>query len=159
MALRSLARRHLGSDAEIAALDAELDRLTAEAAPKLRAMVGVGPEIAGALLVTAGGNPERLASESSFAHLCGTAPIEASSGKTKRYRLNRGGDRQANSALYRIVVVRLRHDQRTKEYMERRTKEGKSKAEIIRCLKRYVAREVFAVLAGTKRVAVPVADC
>ncbi len=86
----------------------------------------------------------------------GAAPIEASSGKTKRHRLNRGGDRQANAALYRVVVVRLRHDQRTKDYMERRTKEGKSKGEIIRCLKRYVAREVFATLEVTAMVpAVP----
>jgi len=115
MALRSLAHRHQDLDAEIEALDAALDRLTATAAPKLRALFGVGPDVAGALLAAAGGNTERLASEASFAHLCGAAPIEASSGKTKRHRLNRGGDRQANAALYRVVVVRLRHDQRTKD--------------------------------------------
>jgi transposase len=147
LSLRSLAQRCQALDGEIAGLDVHLDRLTAAVGPKLRAMFGVGPEVAGALLVTAGGNPARLASEGSFANLCGVSPIEASSGKTKRHRLNRGGDRQANSALYRVVVVRLRYDRRTQEYMARRTTEGKSKAEIIRCLKRYVAREVFAVLA------------
>lgn len=153
MALRILAQRHQGLDVEIELLDTELDRLTAEAAPNLRAMFGVGPELAGTLLVAAGGNPQRLASEGSFAHLCGAAPIEASSGKTKRHRLNRGGDRQANAALYRIVVVRLRYEQRTKDYMLKRTKEGKSKAEIIRCLKRYVAREVYVLLKETGNAA------
>jgi transposase len=120
--------------------------LIAEAAPDLVGIFGVGPEAAGALLQTAGDNPERLRSEAAFAHLCGVSPIQASSGKTVRHRLNRGGDRQANAALYRVVLVRLRHDEKTKEYARRRTAEGKSKKEIIRCLKRYVAREVFAVL-------------
>jgi len=106
----------------------------------------VGQDSAGALLVAAGDNPDRLRSEASFSMLCGSSPIKASSGKTTRHRLNRGGDRQANAALYRIVLVRLCYDQATQDYMARRTKEGKSKKEIIRCLKRYVAREVFAVL-------------
>lgn len=146
LALRSLAGRHEALAAEIKALDPELLRLTDEAAPALVGIFGVGPDVAGTLLVTAGDNPERLRSEAAFAHLCGVSPIQASSGKTVRHRLNRGGDRKANAALYRIVLVRLRWDAKTKEYAERRTAEGKSKAEIIRCLKRYVAREVFAVL-------------
>lgn len=146
LALRSLAGRHQGLDSEIKSLDPQIARLATEAASALVELFGVGPEVAGALLVTAGDNPQRLRSEAAFAHLCGVAPIQASSGKTVRHRLNRGGDRQANAALYRVVVVRLRHHAKTREYVERRTKEGKSKTEIIRCLKRYVAREVFAVL-------------
>jgi transposase len=102
--------------------------------------------VASALLIAAGDNPRRLRSEAAFSMLCGSSPIQASSGKTTRHRLNRGGDRQANAALYRIVIVRLRWHQPTKDYVARRTAEGKSKKEIIRCLKRYVAREVFAVL-------------
>jgi transposase len=98
------------------------------------------------LLVTAGDNPERIRSEAAWAHLCGVAPIEASSGKVVRLRLNRGGDRQANNALWGIVLTRLRNDPRTQAYMERRLKEGRSKKEIIRVLKRYVAREVYARL-------------
>jgi transposase len=146
LALRTLARRYQALDAEVTALDCELDRLTVTAAPGLLALFGVGPEVAGALLVAAGDNPGRLRSEAAFSMLCGSSPIQASSGKTTRHRLNRGGDRQANAAPYRIVVVRLRWHQPTKDYVARRTKEGKSKKEVIRCLKRYVAREVFAVL-------------
>ncbi len=96
--------------------------------------------------IVAGDNPERLRSEAAFAALCGVNPIPASSGKTNRHRLNRGGDRSANCALYRIVIVRLRHDDCTKEYMKRRISEGMSKLEVIRCLKRYVAREIFPIL-------------
>ena len=106
----------------------------------------MGPDTAATLLITAGSNPERLRSEAAFAALCGASPIPASSGKTNRHRLNRGGDRQANAALHRIVVVRLRCDYRTRKYMCRRTGEGLSKIEVMRCLKRYVAREVFSVL-------------
>jgi transposase len=146
LALRTLARRYQALDAEITALDSELDQLTATAAPGLLALFGVGPDVASALLIAAGDNPRRLRSEAAFSMLCGSSPIKASSGKTTRHRLNRGGDRQANAALYRIVIVRLRWHQPTKDYMARRTTEGKSKKEIIRCLKRYVAREVFAVL-------------
>ena len=135
-------RRYL----EITTLTTELDRLTAKAAPQLVALFGVGQDSAGALLVAAGDNPDRLRSDACFSMLCGASPIEASSGKTTRHRLNRGGDRQANAALYRIVLLRLCYDQQTKDYMARRIKEGKSKKEIIRCLKRYLAREVFAVL-------------
>ena len=146
--LRSLARRWLHLAAEIRDLHAELDRLTQSAAPTLVAAFGVGPDTAATLLVTAGDNPQRLRSEAAFAALCGVSPILASSGKTNRHRLNRGGDRRANAALYRIVVVRLRHDPRTRTYMERRRGEGMSKAEVIRCLKRHVARKVFALLTG-----------
>lgn len=144
--LRSLARRYHQLGSEIHDLKAQLDRLTSQAAPALSGTFGVGPDTAATLLVAAGSNPERLHSEAAFAALCGVNPIPASSGKTNRHRLNRSGDRQANSALYRIVVVRLRYDHRTKAYMQRRTKEGMSKTEVIRCLKRYVAREVFASL-------------
>jgi transposase len=111
--------------------------------PELLDIIGVGPDSAAALLIAAGDNPERLASEASFAALCGVSPVEQSSGKTQRRRLNRGGNRQANAALYRIVITRLRRDTRTRLYLERRTKQGMSKREVIRCLKRYVAREIY----------------
>lgn len=149
LALRTVAERQLALTAELTTLDAELDRLTARAAPALRELCGVGAEVAGALLVTAGDDPARLRSDAAFSMLCGASPIEASSGKTARHRLNRGGDRQANTALYRIVVVRLRWHEPTRKYMARRTTQGLSKKEIIRCLKRYVAREVFAALMKT----------
>jgi transposase len=149
LALRLLGERFQALDAELVRVDAELDRLTTKAAPGLRQLCGVGPEIAGALLVAAGDNPERLRSEAAFSMLCGASPIPASSGKTVRHRLNRGGNRQANTALYRIVVVRLRWHQPTRAYLARRTNEGLSKREIIRCLKRSVAREVFAASTPT----------
>ena len=143
LALVSLARRWSALDAEIEMLGAELGRLVARAAPTLVAVKGVGTDVAGALLTAAGDNPERLHSEASFAALCGASPIEASSGRSTRHRLNRGGDRQANSALYTVVINRLTWDDRTRAYMARRTAEGKSKREAIRCLKRYVARELY----------------
>jgi transposase len=146
LALRGLARRCQHLDDEITLLTGTLDQLTATAAHKLRQLLGVGPDSAAALLITAGDNPRRLRSEAAFAALCGSSPVEASSGKTRRHRLNQGGDRQANAALHRIVIVRLRWHQPTRDYLTRRTAEGKSKKEIIRCLKRYVAREVFAAL-------------
>jgi transposase len=146
LALRALACRHQALSAEIKDLDTELDRLTAKAAARLVALFGVGTDSAGALLVAAGDNPDRLRSEAAFSMLCGSSPIEASSGKITRHRLNRGGDRQANAALYRIVLVRLRYDPATRAYMARRIAQGKSRREVIRCLKRYVAREVFAAL-------------
>ena len=145
-ALCSLASRYRQLSKEIQDLQAELARLIWTTAPALVGIFGVGPDTAATLLIAAGGNPQRLRSEAAFASLCGVNPIPASSGKTDRHRLNRGGDRQANSALYRIVVVRLSHDPRTRAYMLRRTGEGLSKSEIIRCLKRYVAREVFSVI-------------
>ena len=145
-ALRSLARRYRQLGNEIQDLESEIQRLTRTAAPALVDGFGIGPDTAATLLIAAGSNPDRLHSEAAFASLCGVNPIPASSGKTNRHRLNRGGHRQANAALHRIVVVRLRHDERTQAYMRRRTTEGMSKTEVIRCLKRYVAREVFSVL-------------
>ena len=134
LAMGTLARRYQALSTEITTLTAELERLTALAAPRLVALFGVGSDSAGALLVAAGDNPGRLHSEAAFAMLCGASPVPASSGKTLRHRLNRGGDRHANAALYRIVVVRLRHHQPTKDYMTRRLAQGKSRNEIIRCL-------------------------
>ena len=148
-ALRRLAARIRALGAEIAEADRELEPLVTAAAPRLVAMMGVGPEVAGQLLVTAGDNPGRLRSEAAFAHLCGVAPIPASSGRIDRHRLNRGGDRAANSALYTIVLCRLRYDPATQAYAVRRTKQGLSKPEIIRCLKRYVLREVYRTLLPT----------
>jgi transposase len=119
--------------------------------PELLQRHGVGPDTAAALLLAAGDNPQRLTSEASFAALCGVSPIEMSSGKTQRRRLNRGGDRQANSALYMIVIARLRWDRRTRAYLDRRVSEGKTKREAVRCLKRYVARELYELIARTPR--------
>jgi transposase len=147
MALVSLARRVQMLDNELERLELRIARLVEVVAPDLLALFGVGPDTAAALLVTAGDNPERLRSEAAFAHLCGVAPIPASSGKTSgRVRLDQGGDRQANSALWRIVMVRIAHDPRTTAYFERRVAEGCSKRDVIRILKRYVAREVYRYL-------------
>lgn len=146
LALRSLARRHQQLSAEISDLEELLEPLVAAINPGLLAAKGVGTDVAGQLLVTAGENHDRIVSEAAFAMLCGAAPIPASSGKTTRHRLNRGGDRQANCALHRVVLSRLRWDPRTRDYMQRRTKEGMSKKEIIRCLKRYIARELYQVI-------------
>jgi transposase len=146
MALRSLGRRHAGLTEEIAALDDLIAPLVTAINPELVARSGVGPDVAGQLLVTVAQNAERLNSEPAFAMICGVAPIPASSGKTRRHRLNRGGDRQANAALYRVTLSRMRWDPRTRAYVERRTKEGLSKKEIIRCLKRMIARELYYVL-------------
>lgn len=146
LSLKSLARRILALDKEIAALDGHIAPLVEELAPDLLALEGVGVASAGELMVAAGENPDRLRSEASFAMLCGACPLPASSGKTQRHRLNRGGNRQANSALHMIVVCRMRTDQRTRDYVDRRTREGLSKREVMRCLKRYVAREVYRVL-------------
>ncbi len=145
-ALRSVARRYEALTAEIAELDAQLDRLVGQVAPELVSLAGIGTDHAATLLTVAGDNPQRLRSEASFASLCGVSPVEASSGKVVRHRLNRGGNRDANRALYMICLARMRRDRRTKEYVARRTAEGKSKREIIRCLKRYLAREVYRVL-------------
>jgi transposase len=144
--LRMLARRALALETEVAELDSILEQLVVSTAPELIARSGIGTDCASALLVAAGDNPERLRNERTFAHLCGVAPIDASSGKHERHRLNRGGDRQANSALWRIVVTRMVSDPRTRDYIERRTKEGLTKKEAFRCLKRYIAREVYACL-------------
>ena len=146
LSLKSLARRILDLNDEIAEVDRFIAPLVEELAPDLLKLEGVGTASAGELLVTAGENPDRLRSEASFAKLCGACPLPASSGKTRRHRLNRGGNRQANSALHMIVLCRMRTDQRTRTYVERRTGEGLSKREVMRCLKRYVAREIHRVL-------------
>lgn len=145
-ALRSLARRIQTLDEEIAALDEQLERLVRSAAPRTTALLGISTGHAGRLLVSAGQNIERLLGEGSFAALCGASPIPASSGKTTRHRLTYGGDRDANRALHLIAVCRLRYCPRTRAYAERRTAEGKTKPEIIRCLKRYIARETYHTL-------------
>ena len=159
LALRSLARRHQELCAEITELDTLIGPLVTALNPALLALTGVGPDVAGQLLVTAGDNPERLRSEAAFAMLCGAAPLPASSGRTVRHRLNRGGDRQANAALYRIVLCRLRWDPRTRAYAARRTAEGMTRKEIIRCLKRYVAREVYTALLNPHPSSVPDSPC
>jgi transposase len=146
LALGHLAQRVKSLDAQIKELDSRLGPLVKETAPKLVNCYGVGPDTAATILVAAGDNPERLRNERSFARLCGAAPLDASSGKQQHHRLSRAGNRQANSALWRIVMTRMTCDPKTIEYLQRRTKEGKTKREVIRCLKRFVAREVFAAL-------------
>ena len=145
-ALRSVAHRIESLDREIKTLDRQLEQLVTAAAPRTIQLLGISTGHAGQLLVTAGQNIERLHGESSFAMLCGASPIPASSGKTTRHRLNFGGDRQANRAVHLIAVCRLRFCPRTRAYAQRRTAEGKTKREIMRCLKRYIAREVYNAL-------------
>jgi transposase len=148
--MRGLARRIQSLNAEIKSLDGMLTKLVNDTAPSLVGLYGIGTDTAATLLVTAGDNPGRLHSERSWAHLCGVCPIPTGSGKTSgRHRLNRGGDRQANAALYRIVLTRMSRDERTRTYVARRRAEGKNTAEIMRCLKRYVARETFKHLPRT----------
>jgi transposase len=148
-AVSLLGHRVLALDEEKARIDVLLGELVARVAPSLLEVFGVGVDTAATLLAAAGDNPERLRSEAAWAHLCGVAPIPASSGKISRHRLNRGGDRQANYALWSIVMVRLSNDPRTRGYAERRVKEGRTKREIIRVLKRYVAREIYRHLPRT----------
>jgi transposase len=143
IALASIAGRWLDLDAEAARLDAAMAALVTATAPALLARPGIGPQSAAALIIAAGDNPARIGRESSLAALCGVSPVDCSSGKHERHRLNQGGDRQANSALWRIVHSRLQHDPRTQAYLDKRTKEGKTRKEIIRCLKRYIARELW----------------
>jgi len=144
--LRAIARRWLLLDAEIKQHDAHLDTLTADRASDLLEAHGMATGTAAEMLLLVGDNPERIHSEAAFAKSCGACPIPASSGKTNRHRCNHGGNRQANAALYRVVIVRMRGHQPTLDYVRRRTAEGKSKSEIIRCLKRYIAREIFGYL-------------
>ena len=151
-ALRALASRHRALTAEIKGLDTELLALCERANPALLGTCGVGAEVASALLVAAGDNPQRMRSEASFAALCGASPIEASSGPRVRHRLNRGGNRQANNALWRIAMVRLRFDERSIDYAARRRAEGKTRREIIRCLKRHIAREIYRLLTDPPQV-------
>ena len=145
-ALCLLGRRVLALDAEKELLDDLLAKLVEKTAPELLGVYGVGVDLAATLLVTAGDNCERIRSEAAWAHLCGVAPIPASSGKVTRWRLDRGGDRHANSALWVIVITLMSADKRTRAYVQRRLAEGRSKPDIIRILKRYVAREVYRYL-------------
>ncbi len=144
-----LARRWSLLGAEIEDYDKQLHQLTEQVCPELLARPGVGLEVASCLLVAAGDNPDRLHSEASFAALCGVSPLDASSGQQRRHRLNRGGNRDANRALWVVAMTRLRVDARTKEYSARRTQEGRTKPEILRCLKRYIARELYSILLRT----------
>jgi transposase len=143
LTIRTLGRRVKYLREETKEVNRLLRPLIRETAPGLLNVFGVGYDTAAKLLIAAGDNPERIRSEGAFAHLCGAAPLPASSGKTTRHRLNRGGNRQANSALYHIVITRMRHHQPTRDYVARRLSEGKSMGEIARILKRYAAREVF----------------
>ncbi|ENB7988160.1 IS110-like element ISEc21 family transposase, partial [Escherichia coli] len=151
ISLKSLARRYLELHDEIADLDVMIAAIVDELAPELIKRNAIGYESASQLLITAGDNPQRLRSESGFAALCGVSPVPVSSGKTNRYRLNRGGDRAANSALHIIAIGRLRTDDKTKEYVARRVAEGHTKMEAIRCLKRYISREVYTLLRNQNR--------
>jgi transposase len=144
--LRALTRRWLTLDAEVKDHDFSLEQLTQQLAPDLVQAHGMGAGTAAEMLILIGDNPERIRSEAALAKLCGACPIPASSGKTSRHRLNRAGNRQANAALYRVVIVRMRAHQPTLDYVRRRTAEGKTKLEIIRCRKRFVAREIFGYL-------------
>jgi transposase len=137
---------------EISTYDQELESLVMETNPALIATRGISTVTASQLLITAGDNADRLRSEAAFAALCGTSPLPASSGKTTRHRLNRGGDRQANAALHRIALVRMATDPGTKEYVAKRSSEGKTKKDILRCLKRSIAREVFHLITNPQPV-------
>ncbi len=152
-AMRALARQHQTLSRDLDELRAQLDGLTRQANPALCDAVGVGADVASILLVTAGDNPHRLGSDAALAALCGASPVEASSGKTIRHRLNQGGNRQANHALWRIAMVRLTCDPSTRAYAQRRRAEGKTTREIIRCLKRYIAREIYRLLTNPQPVA------
>ena len=144
--LRLLAKRWLMLSAELKELDATLDHLTSQSAKRLRNQFGVGPQTAAILIAVAGDNPERLKNEAALAALCGASPLQASSGKTVRHRLNRGGDRSANNALWAIAMVRMRSESRTQAYVMRRTAQGMSNKEIQRCLKRYIVRELYPLI-------------
>jgi transposase len=144
--LKLLAKRWQSLAEEIKPLDSMLEQLTRQHASRLRERFGVGPQTAAILLAVAGDNPERLKSEAALAPLCGVNPLQASSGKTTRHRLNRGGDRSANNALWTIAMVRMRSDTRTRTYVQRRTQEGLSLKEIHRCLKRYIIRELYPLI-------------
>jgi transposase len=149
-ALKTLAMRYQQLTSELATLDTHITSIVHTIAPPgLLDMCGVGPQVAADLLITAGTNPTRITNPRSFAALCGVSPVDASSGLHQRHRLNRGGDRQANAALYRITIVRLRWHQPTRNYMTRRLQQGKTKQETIRCIKRYIANEIHHHLTQT----------
>jgi transposase len=151
--LRLLAGRIQHLTGEIDELTRRIRMVLVDHAPQLLERRGVGPDSAAALLITAGDNPERLATESSFAALCGASPIQASSGKTRRHRLNRGGDRQASAALCHISLTRLRCDQPTGHYIDRHAAQGKTRREALRCLKPYIAREIYNLIRPPGRAA------
>jgi transposase len=153
--LRAIARRWLALTAEVKDHDAQLEQLTQQLAPDLVQAHGMGAGTAAEMLLLIGDNRERVRSEAAFVKLCGACPIPASSGKTNRHRLNRGGNRQANAALYRVVIVRMRAHQPTLDYVRRRTAEGKTKLEIIRCLKRFIARAIFGYLCRNPKTTRP----
>ena len=148
--LRELARRYQNLTEEVTQLDKHIERLCQQANPELLKTKGIGPETAATLMIAAGDNPQRMKNEASFAALCGVSPIQASTGKTVRHRLNRNGNRQANNALWTIAMVRLSCDNKTQQYVKRRQAEGKTKPEAIRCLKRYIARETYKHLTHQK---------
>jgi transposase len=147
--LRELGRRALFLREQKKRLDAQMKPLIDEIAPGLIGVFGVGYHVAATLLIAAGDNPHRIRSEAAWAHLCGVAPIPASSGRVQRHRLNRGGNRQANSALHKIMLTRMAHDDRTRNYMTKRTRDGKTLGETSRMLKAYIAREVYHHLPST----------
>ena len=147
--LRELGRRAMFVREQKLRLGVEMRPLLRETAPALLDVFGVGYDTAAKLVIAAGDNPHRIRSEAAWAHLCGVAPIPASSGKVQRHRLNRGGNRQANSAIYRIMLTRMSNDERARAYIARRTAEGKTMGEIARMLKRYIAREVYKTLPTT----------
>ncbi len=146
LSLRSVARRWQHLTAEITELDSTIAAITNDVAPLLLAQFGVGPDVAATLLIAAGGNKDRMHREASFAALCGVNPLPASSGKTNRHRLNRGGDRQANSALHTVALTRMRTEPRTRAYVAKRTAQGLSKREIMRELKRYIGRALYPLI-------------
>lgn len=146
MLMAELAHRIIYLTSELSNLETVMTEMVTACAPELLKQFGVGYDSAAALLIAVGDNPERMKNQASFAALCGVSPVEFSSGKTTKRRLNRGGNRQANAALYRIVLTRLRWDTTTQEYLKTRTEKGKSKRDVIRCLKRYIAREIFTII-------------
>ena len=150
--LREMAKAHQDAKSRAERLQERMRALLEAYYPAVLGVYGAGPVVAAQLVVTAGGNPGRIRSEAAFAHLCGAAPIPASSGKTNRHRLNRGGDRRGNTALHRIALIRMQRDPRTKEYVARRRSEGKNTREIMRCLKRAIAREIYRVLTSAVRL-------
>jgi transposase len=156
LCLKRLAARWAQLSAEADTLEREITALLEQVAPTLLQAPGLGPDTAATLLVAVGDHPDRLRNEASFAALCGVSPLDASSGRQQRHRLNRGGNREANRALWVVACCRLRHDPRTQAYAARRTAQGRTRKEILRCLKRYLARELYPLLEAALRAQHPV---